>query len=40
MLDYVSREIPRFARNDRLKPFFRNLLGKILLDFGGLFLSA
>ena len=26
MLDVVSREIPRFARNDRLKPFFSNLL--------------
>ena len=26
MLDFVSREIPRFARNDRLKPFFSNLL--------------
>jgi len=21
VLDFVSREIPRFARNDRLKPF-------------------
>src|SRR6267143_2922921 len=26
VLDFVSREIPRFARNDRLKPFFSNLL--------------
>ena len=32
MLDFVSREIPRFARNDRLKRFFSNLLD----DSGGL----
>ena len=30
VLDFVSREIPRFARNDRLKPFFSNLLDEIL----------